>query len=56
MISGFARAGSVLNEDVYTQRAIQAAEFVHTHLYDTDAGILLRSCYVDPVSLTVTQT
>jgi len=45
MISGFARAGQVLGEDVYTKRAIKAAEFIRNNLYDKDTKELLRSCY-----------
>lgn len=45
MISGFARAGQVLGEDVYTKRAVKAAEFVRTYLYDKDTKEILRSCY-----------
>ncbi|EDO35488.1 predicted protein [Nematostella vectensis] len=45
MISGFARSGQVLGEEVYILRAIKAAEFVRTHLYDKSSGELLRSCY-----------
>lgn len=45
MISGFARAGQVLGEEVYTLRAIKAADFIRKNLYDKDTKELLRSCY-----------
>ncbi|KAK3738729.1 hypothetical protein QZH41_018106, partial [Actinostola sp. cb2023] len=45
MISGFARAGQVLGEDVYTKRAVKAADFIRNNLYDKDTKELLRSCY-----------
>lgn len=45
MISGFARGGQVLGEDVYVKRAVKAAEFVKKHLFDEKSGKLLRSCY-----------
>lgn len=45
MISAFAKAGTVLMEDTYVERAVKAAEFVRQHLYDATRGRLLRSCY-----------
>ena len=45
MVSGFARAGQVLQAPEYTARAIKAASFIRQHLYDTSTGRLLRSCY-----------
>lgn len=45
MISGLARGGQVLGEEVYTKRAIKAAEFTRKHLFDEKSGKLLRSCY-----------
>ena len=45
MISGLARGGQVLSEEVYTKRAIKAAEFTRKHLFDEKSGKLLRSCY-----------
>lgn len=45
MISGFARAGIALNEEAYVQRAIKAARFMKTHLYNPESERLLRSCY-----------
>ena len=47
MLSGFARAGQVLDEAKYTERAIAAAEFIRTHLYNPETGELLRSCYTE---------
>ena len=45
MISGLARAGQVLDEEVYVKRAVKAAAFARKHLYDDNSGKLLRSCY-----------
>ena len=47
MISGLARAASVLQEARYTQLAEQAIEFVRTHLIDATTKRLLRACYID---------
>jgi len=53
MISAFAKAGQVLDDAVYLQRALEAIQFVQRELYRTnlsasaDGGKLLRSCYVD---------
>ena len=44
-MSGFARAGQVFGEKQYTDRAVRAAEFLRTHMYDKDSGTLLRSAY-----------
>jgi uncharacterized protein YyaL (SSP411 family) len=45
MISALAKAGAILNEKTYIDRAINAAGFLRAHLYDQDSGRLLRSCY-----------
>lgn len=45
MISGFAKAGFVLKNEAYINRAIQAANFIKKFLYDHDNKILLRCCY-----------
>lgn len=45
MISAFAKAGTILAEDTYVERAVKAAEFVRQYLYDPKSGHLLRSCY-----------
>ncbi|XP_070186193.1 spermatogenesis-associated protein 20-like isoform X2 [Littorina saxatilis] len=45
MISGMARGGQVLGDPELTKRAVKAAEFLQTHLYDADTNTLLRSCY-----------
>ncbi|XP_045035802.1 spermatogenesis-associated protein 20 isoform X1 [Daphnia magna] len=45
MISAFAKAGTVLMEDTYVERAVKAAEFVRQHLFDQQSGRLFRSCY-----------
>jgi len=53
MISAFAKAGQVLRDASYLQRALEAIQFVQRELYRTDSsasvisGKLLRSCYVD---------
>ena len=54
MISGFARAGQVLDDPIYTHRAVEAAEFLRTHNYQQDTAILLRSAYAGEKD-TVTQ-
>lgn len=43
MLGAMARAGVVLGDKAYIERAIQAAEFVKTYLYKD--GLLLRSAY-----------
>ncbi|NXX77443.1 SPT20 protein, partial [Urocolius indicus] len=45
MISGFAQAGAALARQEYISRAVQAAAFLHTHLFQPGSGRLLRSCY-----------
>ncbi|XP_063223640.1 spermatogenesis-associated protein 20 isoform X2 [Bacillus rossius redtenbacheri] len=45
MISGYAKAGQVLKDSCYIDRAIKAANFVKKHLYNPTAETLLRSCY-----------
>jgi len=53
MISAFAKAGQVLGDTLYLQRALEAIQFVQKELYRADfsaatvSGRLLRSCYVD---------
>jgi uncharacterized protein YyaL (SSP411 family) len=56
MISAFARAGQVLGDNSYTQRAVDAIKFAQRNLMLVDNGQqlnsvtdgrLLRSCYVD---------
>ncbi|XP_038064330.1 spermatogenesis-associated protein 20-like [Patiria miniata] len=47
MISGFAKGGQVLGDPAYTSRAIQAASFIKEHLYNSQTGCLIRSCYTD---------
>ena len=48
MLGAMTRAGAVLGDDQYLQRAIEAAEFVKTHLYKD--GKLLRAAYATPDS------
>ncbi|XP_030840425.1 spermatogenesis-associated protein 20-like [Strongylocentrotus purpuratus] len=45
MISGFSRAGQVLQAPEFTKRAEQAVTFIRQHLYDPSTGCLLRSAY-----------
>ena len=47
MISGFARGGQVLQDQQYTDRAVQAANFIKDHLYNAESKCLLRSAYCD---------
>ncbi|XP_060521819.1 spermatogenesis-associated protein 20 [Cylas formicarius] len=47
MVSGFAKAGFVLKNQSYIDRAIRAADFVRRFLYDEERGTLLRCCYGD---------
>jgi len=53
MISAFAKAGQVLEDVSYLQRALDAIEFVRRELYQMSSSAaavsdrLLRSCYVD---------
>ena len=42
MISAFAKAGAVLAEPRYAQAARRAADFIASHMYDAETGILLR--------------
>jgi len=42
MISAFARAARVLDEDRYLRAATRAAEFIEQELFDPDSGTLLR--------------
>lgn len=45
MISGLAKAGFVLKDQIYIDRAIKAASFIRTHLFNEDGKTLLRCCY-----------
>lgn len=45
MISGFAKAGFVLKDQSYINRAILAANFIKKFLYTEEAKTLLRCCY-----------
>ncbi|CAH0564649.1 unnamed protein product [Brassicogethes aeneus] len=45
MISGYAKAGFVLKDQSYIDRATQAANFIREHLYDEQEKTLLRCCY-----------
>jgi uncharacterized protein len=42
MISAFALAGAVLNEERYAEAARRAASFLSTKMYSTDTGYLMR--------------
>nr|XP_023021222.1 spermatogenesis-associated protein 20 [Leptinotarsa decemlineata] len=45
MISGYAKAGFVLKDQTYTDRALKAAEFIKKFLYNEEEKSLLRCCY-----------
>ncbi|KFM60354.1 Spermatogenesis-associated protein 20, partial [Stegodyphus mimosarum] len=45
MISGFARAAQVLQDSKYSQYAMDAAQFLYKHLYNSETDCLLRSAY-----------
>ena len=47
MISGFAHAHQVLGDPAYLERATAAAQFVRTHLYNPEKGVLIRNAYRD---------
>ncbi|XP_023211066.1 spermatogenesis-associated protein 20-like isoform X1 [Centruroides sculpturatus] len=47
MISGFSKAGQVLQEQHYTTQAIEAAKFIYNYLFDKTARCMLRSAYRD---------
>lgn len=46
MLGAMARAGAVLGEVKYTQRALAAANFIKTYMYQD--GKLLRAAYSAP--------
>ena len=45
MISGYCRGAAVTGNPQYKEIALAAANFIKTHLYLDQSGILLRSCY-----------
>ncbi|XP_034049899.1 spermatogenesis-associated protein 20 [Thalassophryne amazonica] len=45
MLSAFARVGAVLGGEAFLERALQAARFLKAHLWDSERGTVLRSCY-----------
>ncbi|KAK5640835.1 hypothetical protein RI129_009382 [Pyrocoelia pectoralis] len=45
MISGFAKAGFVLKNQSYINRAISAANFIRKYLYNETEKTLIRCCY-----------
>lgn len=47
MISGFAHAAKVLQDESYIRRALEAIEFIRKTLFQPDNDCLLRSCYFD---------
>lgn len=47
MISGFARAAQILDDATYLDRAVRAAQFIRTHLYKVETGVLIRNGYRD---------
>ena len=46
MLSSYALGAQILNDSTLQQRAVAAADFVHSHLYNVATGTLLRSVYV----------
>ena len=47
MISGFSRAYQALGDSGYLERATKAAQFVQSHLFKADSGVLIRNAYRD---------
>uniref|UniRef100_A0A667Z2D0 Spermatosis associated 20 n=1 Tax=Myripristis murdjan TaxID=586833 RepID=A0A667Z2D0_9TELE len=45
MLSGYARVGAVLGDKALLERAVEAANFLKNHLWDTEQQTILRSCY-----------
>nr|CAH7756884.1 unnamed protein product [Callosobruchus chinensis] len=45
MISGYAKAGFALKDQVYIDRAIRAANFIRSHLWREQDKTLMRCCY-----------
>lgn len=52
MISGFAKAAFVFNDETYKKRAIAAADFIKKYLYNPINKKLLRSCYTQGGTIT----
>ena len=48
MLSALAKAGMILGESAYVERAVRTGEFLRDHLLDAESGRLLRSCYRGP--------
>ena len=47
MISGYARAAMILDDATYLDRAVRAAQFIRSHLYKLETGVLIRNGYRD---------
>lgn len=47
MISAFAKAGQIFEEQAYTDRAIKAANFLRKESYNAEEKSILRSNYSD---------
>ena len=47
MISGLSHAYQALGDSTYLERVTQAAQFVQTHLFKADTGVLIRNAYRD---------
>jgi len=45
MITAFAKAGTVLKDRSYVERAIKVATFLRKNLYRPESGRLLHCCY-----------
>lgn len=50
MISGLARAASVLQQSHYVELAEKTLNFIRTYLLDSNTKRLLRVCYIDEKS------
>ena len=45
MLAGYSRVGSVLGDPALLERAVQAARFLHTHMWDAQRRTMLHACY-----------
>lgn len=55
MLSGYAKAAQVFQDDKYKMRAVQAATFIKKYLWLENAKELLHCCYVDEKSENIVQ-
>lgn len=56
VISGLAKAGSVLPNKDFVAKAENAASFIQKYLYKADTNVLLRSCYTEGKDVVQGQT